>query len=82
MPNKIIITPDNRESEPFVIEPGRQITLHAMGMQECDQVIVEVLALTRAGPGGDWCCYTGAPQADITEAIPLRCRTPRTVSTS
>lgn len=69
-----IITPDVRESQPFEITPGRQITLHAIGMQECDQVIVEVLGLTRAGPGGNWCCYNGPHQADITEAVPLRCR--------
>jgi hypothetical protein len=69
-----IISTDLRVSKPFDIKPGRQITIRALGLQDCDQVIVEVLSLTRAGPGGNWCCYTGPAQAEIFDAVPLRCR--------
>lgn len=69
-----IITPDIRQSKPFDVKPGKQITLHATGMQPGDQVFVDLLAFTRAGPAADWCCQTGPYQAGITEAVPLRCR--------
>jgi hypothetical protein len=72
--SSIIINPAIRQSPAFQIDPGKQITLHATGLQDCDQVIVEVLALTRAGPTGDWCCNTSVGPTEVTEAVPLRCR--------
>jgi hypothetical protein len=69
-----IITPELRQSQPFDIRPGEQVTLHATGMQEGDQVVVELLALSRASAASDWCCQTGPQQAATTEATLLRCR--------
>lgn len=69
-----IVTADRTISDVFTIESGRQVTLHAIGLQGDDHVIIEILGLSRAGPGGTFCCPNPAGPAEVTEALPLRCR--------
>lgn len=69
-----IINSEARVSAPFVIEKGQQYTLFASGLANDDQVIIEVVTSTTAGPGGDFCCPGPVALPEVVGATPLVCR--------
>lgn len=68
-----IVKPGNALSQPFFIRPGKQVTIHAVGLQGCDKVEVDILDIEKAGDPKGWCCVTEYG-VDITSTTPLRCR--------
>lgn len=70
-----IITPDTPQtSDPFVIEVGGQIQLHAQGLQNGDRVLVEIVDTTRSGPLPTECCPGPVALPEVSAAKVLRCR--------
>lgn len=69
-----IINSFARTSEPFVIGKGEQYTFFASGLSGADEVVIEVLTVTGAGPGGDFCCPGPVALPEVVGAIPLICR--------
>lgn len=70
-----IVSSEQTVSEPFSIPSGKQITLMAYGLEDGDQVIVEILGTTRSAPSsGDFCCPGPVSLPEISTVAPMRCR--------
>jgi hypothetical protein len=66
-----LLTPELETSDTFKIPKGGQVTLLATGLTGADKVIVELVTLTAAGPGGDACCPGPVSLADVDWSFPL-----------
>lgn len=70
MTTKTIITANQPESDPFVIEDGQEIVLRAAGLQAGSYVRIEMLKLTPAAASRGVCCVRD-PSIDIEWQLPL-----------
>lgn len=70
-----IVSSEQTLSDPFEIPSGKQVTLISYGLEEGDQVIVEIVSTTRALPSsGDVCCPGPVGLPEISTVTPMRCR--------
>lgn len=70
-----IVSTEQTVSEPFEISNGKQATLVAYGLEDGDQVVVEIVNTTRALPAtGDVCCPGTVGLPEISSVALLRCR--------
>lgn len=56
-------------STPFTVK--KQVTLYATGLQGADKVVVEVVSISRSGPGGDYCCPGPVALPEVQDGVPL-----------
>lgn len=66
----LLIGTELTTSQPFTIE--KQVTLFATGLQGADKVVIEVVSMSRSGPGGDFCCPGAVALPEVQSAVPLK----------
>ena len=73
-PHERIIRETERVSQPFIIQMGEQVTITAYGLEGLDQVLVEIVTQTLAGPIKGPCKPIDVAKMKVVSTEVLRCR--------